>query len=290
MSFDEIRLPVEIEYGASGGAKFRTTIFQSKAGNEQRVSAWENRLGEWRIGYGLQDDDLRGDLITFFHARRGRFRGFRFRDWSDYKHDMTSSPAVMAFATGDVTVGPFQITKTYDDGVEIYTRPIAKLAAPIILSTLGTGSAYTLGDLDDYSLDLNTGLVTFLNSFTEDDVTVSTHGSPTGITTVGAHSLATGDSVYMEGGAGAQASVLNGERAIVTVTGANSFTVPLDTTGGSITGLDVHAPPHTEESIRWTGEFDVPVRLDEDLLKVELEFHQLSNWRGIRIVETREIS
>ncbi len=290
MSFDEIRLPVEIEYGASGGAEFRTTIFKSKAGNEQRVAAWENRLGEWRVGYGLQDDDLRDDLIVFFHARHGRFRGFRFRDWSDYKHDMTSSPAVMAFATGDVTVGPFQIKKIYNDGVQSYSRKIAKLVAPIVLSTLGTGSAYTLADLDDYSLDLDTGLVTFLNSFTEDDVTVSIHGNPTGITTVGAHNLASGDSVYMEGGAGAQASVLNGERAVVTETGANSFTVPLDTTGGSITGLDVHAPPHTEESIRWTGEFDIPVRLDEDLLKVELEFHQLSNWRGIRIVETREIS
>ena len=157
MAFDEVRLPVEIEYGASGGAKFNTTVFQSKAGNEQRVAAWANRLGEWKVGFGLQDDDLRNDLITFFHARQGKFRGFRFRDWSDYKHDMTSSPAVMAFATGDVTVGPFQIAKTYSSGGESHVRDIAKLVAPIVLSTLGTASPYTLVEGTDYSIDLDTG-------------------------------------------------------------------------------------------------------------------------------------
>ncbi len=289
MAFDEIRLPVEIEYGASGGAKFRTTVFQSKAGNEQRVAAWANRLGEWKVGFGLQDDDLRNDLITFFHARRGKFRGFRFRDWSDYKHDMAAGAPKMAFGTGDGTVGPFQILKTYDDGVQTYAREIAKLVAPIQISTF-TLTTYVLNESIDYTIDLNTGLVTFLNTFQEDDVTVSIHGSPTEITTSGAHGRATGDSVYMEGGTGAQSSVLNQFRKNIIVTGANTFTVPLDTTGGSITGLDIHAAPSSEETLRWTGEFDIPVRLDEDLMEVELEFHKLSNWRGIKIVETREIS
>ena len=289
MAFDEIRLPVDMEYGASGGAKFRTTVFQSKAGNEQRVSAWANRLGEWKVGFGLQDDDLRNDLITFFHARRGMFRDFRFRDWSDYKHDMTASPPKMEFGTGDGTVGPFQIIKTYDDGVQTYDRKIAKLVAPIQISTLDL-TTYILNESVDYSIDLDTGLVTFLNTFQEDDVTVSIHGSPTEITTGGAHGLATNDSVYMEGGVGAQSSVLNRFRRNIIVTGANTFTVPLDTTGGSITGLDIHAAPSSAETLRWTGEFDIPVRLDEDLMEVELEFHRLSNWRGIKIVETREIS
>lgn len=289
MAFDEVRLPVEIEYGAEGGAKFRTTIFQSKAGNEQRVSAWANRLGEWRVGYGLQDDDLRTDLITFFHARRGKFRGFRFRDWSDYKHDMTSSPAAMDFATGDNTVGPYQIAKTYSSGGEDYVRTIAKLVAPVVVTIEGSAAvAYTAVDTVDYTLDLDTGLLTWENAFDEDDVTV-TPGSPTNILTSGAHGLASGDSVYLEGATGGQSALLNGTRFIVTLVDPNNFTVAVDTTGAAITGLDVHVNPDAEETLSWTGEFDVPVRLDEDLMKIELEFHQLSNWRGIRVVETREI-
>lgn len=217
MAFDEVRLSLELEYGATGGSKYMTTIHKSKSGYEQRVAAQDQPLGEWRVGYGLKGDDDRAALIDFFHARSGRFRGFRFRDWSDYKHDMTTSPARISMlpATGDGANDTFQLVKAYTSGAITKNRTIFK---PVKVGSDINFAAYVNGvlqtDTTHYILTEATGAVVFQPGFI----------------------------------------------------------------------------PPAAQPVEWEGEFDVPTRLDDDLLQIELEFHQLTNWRGIRIVELRDIT
>jgi Ubiquitin-activating enzyme E1 FCCH domain len=97
-----------------------------------------------------------------------------------------------------------------------------------------------------------------------------TVGSPTIITTSSPHGLVTGDYVWFNEITGTDASDLNGKAAEITVTGSMSFTVPIDTTGDTISNsgifqtLTATSPTSTGDGIRWydgdpTGGTGLPV-------------------------------
>lgn len=60
-------------------------------------------------------------MRAFFYARRGRARGFLFRDWSDY----IVSEAV-SIGTGDGVETDFNCSVIYDDDILPFTRPITR--------------------------------------------------------------------------------------------------------------------------------------------------------------------
>lgn len=67
------------------------------------------------------------------------------------------------------------------------------------------------------------------------DIDSTSAASPTVVTTDGAHGLVTGDSILIAGATGGTPGTLNGNHT-VTVTGATTFTVPVDLSGGAATG------------------------------------------------------
>jgi uncharacterized protein (TIGR02217 family) len=163
--FDNVQFPVAISYGAVGGPQFSTTVVIGTSGFEQRNENWSESRAEYDVQHGLKTQDDVNALVIFFRARRGKLRTFRFKDHLDFKHDMDSSPATfIQFATGDGTAGPFQINKTYTDAggsqIRTLTKIVAASPAPVIFKN---GVAETLGV--DYTIDVNTGLVTFLTPF-----------------------------------------------------------------------------------------------------------------------------
>lgn len=141
--FDDIRLPENIERGANGGPSFRTTIISLVGGAEQRNEEWERTRGQYNIGYGIQKRKDLEAVYSFFHARRGMSRGFRFRDWIDFE--------VKASVVGLVDGAPNQrqLVRVYDDEVNPYvrvvTRPIASTLR-VYINNVAT-NAYTLGEL-----------------------------------------------------------------------------------------------------------------------------------------------
>lgn len=151
-AFDDVRLPTCIETGAQGGPGFKTTIIALSSGFEKRNQDWSEDRGTWDISYGLQQPEDLADLIAFFRARRGRARGFRFKDHADYK--MTNQ----VIGLGDGTEAIYQIFKRYTSGGVDYDRPIVKPVA-------GTVSVFVAGVLQvpttAYLLDLTTGIITF---------------------------------------------------------------------------------------------------------------------------------
>lgn len=152
MAFDEIRLPEKIERGATGGPEFLTTVSLLDSGKEQRNQLWENDRGRWDVGYGVQE---RADALlirNFFLARRGRARGFRFRDWTNYTTGTTQQPA----GTGTGALTTFQMQYRYvDAGSFTYTKDIVKPVAG--------ASVYLNGSLQGsgFSINTATGIITF---------------------------------------------------------------------------------------------------------------------------------
>lgn len=151
MAFDEVRLPGCIERGASGGPGFKTTIITLSSGFEKRNQDWSETRGSWDIGYGIKTTDDLDALIAFFYARRGRARGFRFKDWSDYILKK------QAIGIGDAANDDYQLFKRYTSGGQDYDRVLTKIVS-------GTELVYVNDVLQpgsNYTINYNTGLITF---------------------------------------------------------------------------------------------------------------------------------
>jgi uncharacterized protein (TIGR02217 family) len=116
-AFDDARLPVDIEVGAEGGPTFSTGIVTMANGTEQRTQNWSRAKSTYTIGYGISETDWQA-VRAFFYARRGRARGFRFKDWTDYVADL--EPVL-------VDNGHMFLAKTYKDDTGLtYIRRITR--------------------------------------------------------------------------------------------------------------------------------------------------------------------
>ncbi|WP_417624772.1 TIGR02217 family protein [Paremcibacter congregatus] len=157
--FHEIRLPVDISFGASGGPQFMTSIVTLASGHEQRNREWQEARNLYDIGYGLRSEQDLAEVIGFFRARAGRAYGFRYKDWLDFSSG-TPGAAVSAndqeIGTGDGATVGFQLVKKYDSGGEHHLRTITKPVAGTVLVALD-GIVQPAG----WQVDLTTGEITF---------------------------------------------------------------------------------------------------------------------------------
>jgi uncharacterized protein (TIGR02217 family) len=159
MSFDEIRFPDNISRGARGGPERRTRIVELASGREERNSPWVGSRHRYDASYGIRRADDLASVIAFFEARSGRLRGFRWKDWADYKSclpSQTPSASDQLVGQGNGTATTFQLTKTYSSGLQSYARTISKPVAGTVLIAVG-GVAQSSG----WSVDTTTGIVTF---------------------------------------------------------------------------------------------------------------------------------
>src|ERR1041385_2106627 len=100
MSFDEVLFPPNISKGATGGEVFSTVVVVAGSGAEQRIGQWAKARLRYDVAHATRSRALAGEVRSFFLARAGRLRGFRFKDWLDYsskdpdgterKHDCSS--------------------------------------------------------------------------------------------------------------------------------------------------------------------------------------------------------
>ncbi len=153
MAFDEVRFNVNISLNAVGGLGFETDITPLTSGHEQRNKVWEEFRGEWEVDLpAMSPSDLESDL-AFFYARNGRWRGFRFKDWSDY------TLVRQSIGTGDGADVTWQIYKRYTSSIN-YDRDLTKIVAASV-SVWVNSSLMTEGGGADYTLDYDTGIITF---------------------------------------------------------------------------------------------------------------------------------
>ena len=164
MSFHDIRFPPRLSFGSVGGPERLTEITQITNGFEERSTPWRHSRRRYDAGVAMQSLDDLQQLIAFFEARQGQLYGFRWKDWSDYKSCRSSeTPAFdnVVIGTGDGENKVFQLSKTYQSGTYSYLRPIKK---PVDGSVLIGQQGDSFAPNDGYTLDINTGVVTFDNA------------------------------------------------------------------------------------------------------------------------------
>jgi uncharacterized protein (TIGR02217 family) len=132
MSFDEVRFPEDIAYGSGGGPEYSTDIVVTQGGFEQRNSNWSASRARFNVAHGVKDAAQLETLIAFFRARKGRARGFRFKDWTDYR----ATNQLLGIGNGSQTA--FPLVKSYNSGTVQEQRRIFKPVA-------GTVTVYVNG-------------------------------------------------------------------------------------------------------------------------------------------------
>jgi uncharacterized protein (TIGR02217 family) len=157
--FHEVRLPLALAFGVSGGPERATDVARLASGAESRNARWAGSRRRWDAGGAVVTADAAHELVAFFEARRGRMYGFRFRDPVDWK-SCAPSQAIAAtdqpLGTGDGARAAFQLAKRYGSGETAWERAIAKpVTGTVIVAVNGavTGAV---------TADATTGVVTFV--------------------------------------------------------------------------------------------------------------------------------
>lgn len=153
MAFHDVKLPDDIERGAQGGPRFKTTILALSSGFERRNEDWEQTRAEWDVGYGLRKKSQFVATIDFFYTRRGRLHTWRFKDWTDF--DM----AQQVIGVTDGANANFQIFKRYSSGGFDFDRTLTKITTDSEVVIVNSVTIAEGGGAGQYTLDDATGLV-----------------------------------------------------------------------------------------------------------------------------------
>ena len=161
--FHEVRFPLRLALGTSGGPVRRTDIVSLSNGRESRNRRWRDARRHYDAGSGIKSIGDLYAVLEFFEARAGQLCGFRFRDPLDFK---SCAPGEMVSAndqsigTGDGVTAAFQLVKTYGDAGGATVREIAKpVSGTVVVSVAGV-----LVPPADFILDAAAGRITFLPS------------------------------------------------------------------------------------------------------------------------------
>jgi uncharacterized protein (TIGR02217 family) len=156
--FDEVRLPLALAFGSSGGPERATDVARLASGAESRNTRWARSRRRWDIGGGAVRTDVAHELVTFFEARRGRMHGFRFRDPVDWKSCAPSQPIAatdQVLGAGDGDTRAFQLAKRYASGGAYWVREIRKPVEGTVLVAVDGVATEAL------AVDWTTGVVAF---------------------------------------------------------------------------------------------------------------------------------
>ena len=156
--FHEVRLPLALAIGASGGPERVTDVVRLASGAESRNARWASSRRRWEVGGATIRTDLAHELVAFFEARRGRLYGFRFRDPVDWKScapRQVISALDQVIGLGDGATRSFQLIKRYASGEAWIERLIAKpVEGTVVLAVNGFATTA-------FEVDVMSGLVTF---------------------------------------------------------------------------------------------------------------------------------
>jgi uncharacterized protein (TIGR02217 family) len=145
--FDNVRLELGFDYSAVGGPTINAETVRTDNGSATTNATWKDMLGVWDVGTRNMLSAEKDYLLNFFRARQGPARGFRLKDWVDYK------AVNQSIGTGDGANKDFQLVKRYVSGPTTITRTITKpVVAGMVVYVDGVSKSFVVDDL--------TGIVT----------------------------------------------------------------------------------------------------------------------------------
>jgi len=175
-SFHDVRFPVRIAFGATGGPVRRNEIVQLTSGVEKRNARTSQSRRQYDAGTGVRSVEDLYQVMEFFEARRGSLHGFRFRDPFDMKSCTptgTVLPLDQKIETGDGETSRFQLIKTYGTGADAYRRLIKY---PVTGTVVVAIDDEEMALAEDFSVDPITGEIVFLPNAIPDEGAVITAG------------------------------------------------------------------------------------------------------------------
>ena len=268
MVIKEIRFPVDLSYGSTGGPGYSTAISATKSGYETSIIEWSQARHKYQATYGPRTQAQLEQVLALFHAVRGRGYGFRFKDWSDFRSsakEIDPSATDQVIGTGDGVALTFQLVKIYNYSGETYARTIKK---PVAGTTL-----VSIQNVTDprWTVSTVTGIVTFSADITK-TINAITQAAQAKITFTAAHGLSVGHTFNVSGVSGM--TQINGQRVTVAaIDSSTQVTVNVNSTAYSAytSGGTIHTIPQAGETVRAGFEFDVPVRFDTDVAEISLD-------------------
>lgn len=152
LAVDEVVFPLAVSLRAAGGPERRTEIVVLGSGREVRNARWADSRRRWDAGSGIRSLDDLHEVLAFFEARRGRLRGFLWRDPIDDRSSPPSrdpAPTDQRLGTGDGVTTRFALVKRYGDTAHEWVRPILRpVAGSVRVAVAGVektaGTAFTL--------------------------------------------------------------------------------------------------------------------------------------------------
>src|ERR1043166_520475 len=119
--FHEVLFPLDIALKSAGGPERKTEIVALGSGREERNARWAHSRRRYDAGYGVKTLDALAAVVAFFEERRGRLRGFRWRDRFDHSSaagGASVTPLDQSIGSGNGSTTAFQLVKTYGATVE----------------------------------------------------------------------------------------------------------------------------------------------------------------------------
>lgn len=158
--FHDVRFPLAVSFGATGGPERRTEIVTLGSGREERNQRWALSRRRYDAGTGIRNKDDLETVVRFFEERRGRLYGFRYYDPLDNKScEPSGTPAEddQTLGVGDGTTASFALLKRYGGDFLPYDRPIVLPVAGSL--KVAVGGLTRVQDADYTETD---GVITFL--------------------------------------------------------------------------------------------------------------------------------
>lgn len=160
-SFHDVRFPVAVSFGATGGPERVNEIVALTSGRERRNARFSQSRRHYDAGTGVRSLGDLHEVLAFFEARRGSLHAFRFRDPFDAKScrpDEVVSAADQMLGTGDGARARFALVKRYGEGEDAYERLIAR---PVVGTLRVAVAGVEKASPADWSFDAATGEVVF---------------------------------------------------------------------------------------------------------------------------------
>ncbi|SDR47057.1 DUF2460 domain-containing protein [Paraburkholderia tuberum] len=281
------RFPDNIAFGATVGPTFSTVVATVYSGREQRTPAWTQSRLQFEVGRRAMNAIDTAALDAFFRAAQGKANGFRIKDWTDY---LDAGAGVLIQTT---TPGVWQMAKNYVAGALSNQRLIRKPVYGLVAIQRGGVAAIAGGSAGNVSIDSTTGLVTFV----ADSAATCSAWSAGATTSFMVPSVpaawTVGKQLSFSGITGDAGGVLNGKSVAITAINGTTVTVSAATTGDTLTGGTAQLYPQPNESLTWTGQFDVPVRFDTDQMQKQILDRSgpsgdlIVTWDSVPIIEIR---
>jgi uncharacterized protein (TIGR02217 family) len=133
---DDCVFPTAMSWESSFGPDWLTEIAEKGSGREERNSPWAMPRREYDARYSVRTAAEIYQILQLYYAAAGRLRGFRVKDWTDYRSASPQNAPTMldqTLGTGDGVTTLFNLIKRYNFASRNFDRRITRPVAGTVL-------------------------------------------------------------------------------------------------------------------------------------------------------------